>query len=57
MLDKLDPWAEANCMRLEKTKCHVWHFSHKNFMLCYRLGAEWMEDCELKKDLGMLASR
>jgi len=54
-LDRLDRWANANCMSFKKAKCQVLHLDQNNPMQHYRLREEWLESCLAENKLRVLA--
>ncbi|KAJ7402821.1 rna-directed dna polymerase from mobile element jockey-like [Pitangus sulphuratus] len=55
-LDRLDRWAEANCMSFSEAKYQVLHLAHNTAMQHYRLGDEWLESGPEEKDLEVMVN-
>lgn len=55
--DMLDQWVEASCRRFNKYKYQVLYLGLKSLMCHHGLGIEWLESCQLVKDLGVLVNR
>ncbi|PKU44425.1 hypothetical protein llap_5257 [Limosa lapponica baueri] len=53
-LDKVNRWACANLMKVNKAKCKILHLGQGNPKHRYRLCREWMESSSEEKDLGVL---
>ncbi|GAB0185662.1 triadin [Grus japonensis] len=53
-LERLERWARANRMKVNKAKCKVLHVGRCNPKHNYRLGGEWIESSPEEKDQGVL---
>jgi len=50
-LNRLERWAHANLMKLNKANCKVLHLGWENSKHKYRLSREWLESSPEEKDL------
>lgn len=53
-LDRLENWANKNCMRFNKDKYEVLHLEWNNLKQQKRLGTDWLGYSSAAKDLGVL---
>jgi len=53
-LDRLERWARANLMKVNKAKCKALHMGQANPKHSYRLGGKWSESSPEEKDLRVL---
>lgn len=53
--DKLEGWAISNCMKFNKSKCHILHLGQNNPGYMCRVGDEKLESSPTEKDLEALA--
>jgi len=51
-LDRIEKWARANLMKINKAKCKTLHPGQSNPKQKYRLGGEWIKSSSEEKDLG-----
>ncbi|GAB0178412.1 hypothetical protein GRJ2_000306500 [Grus japonensis] len=56
-LDRLERWACANRMKVNKAKCKVLHGGQCNHKNNYKLGREWIESSPEEKDLRVLVDK
>ncbi|KAJ7400205.1 hypothetical protein BTVI_107419 [Pitangus sulphuratus] len=52
--DRLERWAERNCLKFNKGKCRVLHLGKNSPRYQYRLGTNRLERSSVEKDLGVL---
>ncbi|KAJ7413737.1 hypothetical protein WISP_88692 [Willisornis vidua] len=54
-LDRLERWAEKNCLKFNKGKCRVLNLGRNHLMHQCKLGADLLESSSVEKELGVLS--